>query len=351
MTGKTEWLARLTIRCTLWVWSLRGLVGGEGPVSWQRAGVALAFGCIVLLVIPLYLLTREAFGDGTAWLGCLLVTANPLLGSILANVLSESSFLLFWTWGLWSAIRFLRAGRFFWLPLTITFGVLAYLSRPEGLLLPLAMVLTLGLLPLHRATRIDWPRWAVAVVFLLAGSLVLAGPYMILKGGVGTKPAVARVLGLAPNAPPLALEREQPLAPDQTTLQTYLLATERMIRAVRGVVTTPLLAMALLGLVVMPPVPARARTLLFFGIILLASAVGLIRLHATGGYCTVRHALIPGILLSLAAAHGLAWLMARISVPGEWLGAAEGRLHPGPVVWAALLAVLIVAPSSTGRVQ
>src|SRR5262249_22561853 len=41
----------------------RGLVGGEGPVCWQRAAVALAFGCLVLLVIPLYLLAKDAFGD------------------------------------------------------------------------------------------------------------------------------------------------------------------------------------------------------------------------------------------------------------------------------------------------
>ncbi|MGZ3486135.1 MAG: glycosyltransferase family 39 protein [Isosphaeraceae bacterium] len=321
-----------------------GLVGGEGPVSWQQAAVALAFGCIVLLVIPLYLLTRDAFGDETAWLGCLLVTANPLFSSILANVLSESSFLLFWTWGLWAAIRFLREGRFFWLPLTISFGVLAYLSRPEGLLLPMAMVLTLSILPLHRATRINWPRWGAAVAFLLLGSLVLAGPYMALKGGVGTKPAIARVLGLAPGSHPQALERERPLPPAQTTLQTYCLATERMVKVVRGVVSTPLVPLALLGLVVMPPGHARARTWLFFGVVLLASAIGLVRLHATGGYCTVRHGLVPGLILILAAAHGLAWLMARISIPGEWLGAAAQRLRPGPAVWAVLLAVLIVAP-------
>ncbi len=263
-----------------------GLVGGEGPVSWQQAAVALAFGCIVLLVIPLYLLTRDAFGDETAWLGCLLVTANPLFSSILANVLSESSFLLFWTWGLWAAIRFLREGRLVWLPLTIGFGVLAYLSRPEGLLLPMAMVLTLGVLPLHRATRINWPRWVAAVAFLVFGSLVLAGPYMALKGSIGTKPAIARVLGLAPSSHPQGLERERPLPPDQTTLETYRLATARMVRVVRGVVSTPLDPLALLGLVVMAPGRARSRTWLFFGIVLLASAIGLVRLHATGGYCT-----------------------------------------------------------------
>ena len=328
-----------------------GLVGGEGPVSWQQAAVALAFGCIVLLVIPLYLLTRDAFGDETAWLGCLLVMANPLFGSILANVLSESSFLLFWTWGLWAAIRFLREGRFFWLPLTISFGVLAYLSRPEGLLLPMAMVLTLGILPLHRATRINWPRWGAAVAFLLLGSLVLAGPYMALKGGVGTKPAIARVLGLAPSSHPQALERERPLPPDTDHASNLLPGDGKdgQSHAWGGVDATRSPGSAGAGRDAARP--CAARTWLFFGVVLLASAIGLVRLHATGGYCTVRHGLVPGIILTLAAAHGLAWLMARISIPGEWLGAAEQRLRPGPAVWAVLLAVLIVAPRLHGSGQ
>jgi len=182
------------------------------------------------------------------------------------------------------------------------------------------------------------------VAFLLFNSLVLAGPYMGLKGSIGTKPAIARVLGMAPDSHPQGLERERPLPPDQTTLETYRLATERMVKVVRGVVSTPLAPLALLGLVVMPPGPARARTWLFFAVVLLAAAIGLVRLHATGGYCTLRHGLVPGLILMLAAAHGLTWLMARISIPGEWLGASEIRLRPGPAIWAVLLAVLIVAP-------
>ena len=69
--------------------------------------------------------------------------------------------------------------------------------------------------------------------------------------------------------------------------------------------------------------PGRARVWLFFAIILLASAVGLVRLHATGGYCTVRHGLVPGMILILGAARGLTWLMERISVPGKWFGLAQ----------------------------
>ena len=46
---------------------------------------------------------------------------------------------------------------------------------------------------------------------------------------------------------------------------------------------------------------------------------GLVRLHATGGYCTVRHALIPAMLLWLAAAHGLAWIIRSCVIEGHWL--------------------------------
>ena len=323
------------------------VIGGADPVSWQRAAVALACGCVVLLVIPLYLLARDAFGEESAWLGTLLFVANPLVATLVVNVLSESTFLLFWTWGLWASVRFLREGRFTWLPLAIGLGVLAYLSRPEGLLLPLAMVATLVLLPLHRSTRINWPRWWRAVAFLVVGSLALAGPFMALKGGPGTKPAIARVLGLAPAAPPDALERERPLPADQTALTTYHLAAGRLLRVIRGAVTTPLLPLAVLGLWMVPAVPCRARVLLFFGLILLAAAVGLVRLHATGGYCTVRHGLVPALILILAAGRGLHWLGERVSVTGKWFGLPGVRLRPGPVVWAAVLVLLLVPPRSS----
>jgi 4-amino-4-deoxy-L-arabinose transferase-like glycosyltransferase len=322
----------------------RGLVGGDGPVAWQRAAVGLAFGCVVLLVIPLYLVAREIFGDGSAWLGCALVMANPLFGAIVANVLSESSFLLFWTWGLWAAVRYMREGRFIWLPRALAFGVLAYLSRPEGLLLPMAIVAALALLPLSSSTRINWPRWWGAVSFLVLGLVILAGPYMVMKGSPGTKPAIARVLGLAPVSPPDALERERPLPADQTSLETYRQATERMLKVIRGVVWTPLLPLSALGFLMIRPGPARPRLWLFLGVVLVASAVGLVRLHATTGYGTVRHGLIPGTILLLAAAHGASWLIDRLHFPGKWLGIGHESLRPGPVVWAAFLVSIVIVP-------
>jgi hypothetical protein len=241
-------------------------------------------------------------------------------------------------------VRFFREGRFVWLPLALSFGVLAYLSRPEGLLLPMAIVTALVLLPLSSSTRINWPRWWGAVGFLTLGLMVLAGPYMALKGTLATKPGIARVLGLAPVSPPDALERERPLPADQDSLETYRLATERMIKVIRGVVWTPLLVLSALGMLLIVPSSARGRLWLFLGVVLLASAVGLVRLHATSGYCTVRHGLVPGTILLLAAGHGATRLIEWIHVPGRWLGLDRERLSPGPAIWALLLVLVVIVP-------
>ena len=53
---------------------------------------------------------------------------------------------------------------------------------------------------------------------------------MTLRGGVATKPAIARVLGLAPRSQASALEREKPLPPGQSDVETYRLATIRMLK-------------------------------------------------------------------------------------------------------------------------
>ena len=116
------------------------------------------------------------------------------------------------------------------------------------MLLPAAIVLTLWLLPMLPVTRINWPRWWRALAFLACGLFLLVGPYIAIKGGLGTKPGIARVLGLSPVGP-LGLEREHPLPADQSTAETYKLATIRMVKAFKAAVTPPLFAMGVFGFV------------------------------------------------------------------------------------------------------
>ncbi len=320
------------------------LFDGDSPASWQRAALLFSFASTVLLVVPIYLLGRELFGEDAAVLGTVLVLANSLVGSLVVNVQSETSFLFWWSFGLWAAVRFLRGGRFRFLAMTIALGALAYLTRPEGILLPVALALSMLILPLQRASRINWPRWWGAIMLVTGGALLFSGPFVAMKGGLGTKPGIARVLGLAPHSAPTALEREEPLAPDQTTIETYSLAGARTIEAIAGAVTLPLVPFALVGLLVAARRRERAREVLLVAIILGASIVGLVRLHATAGYLNARHAVIPGVILTMAAGAGLCWLTSLVAIPGRWMGMAHERFRLGPAVWVTLIAAIVIVP-------
>lgn len=333
--------------------AMHRLIGGTSPRAWQEAAQLASVLAGVLLVLPIYLVSREIFGDRVAWMSCLLVYLVPLNAHVMADALSESTFLLFWTWGLWASLRFLKEGTFGWLPLMIACGVCAYLSRPEGLLLPAALVACLALMPLLRSTRLYWPRWIAAVSFLVLGPALLAGPYIAMKGGLGTKPAVARILGTAPKSAADAVERSRPLDPNQSTLKTYTVATKAVFESIRDAVSIPLLPFALVGLWACRPFRPRARIWLFLSIIVVASILALIRLHATGGYCTARHAMILGLLLIPAAGCGIDRILTRMAIPARWLGKQGSPFRAGPAVWGLVLGgyVLFVSPTLFARVN
>jgi hypothetical protein len=317
-------------------------VGGDSPTAWQAAAQATSVLAGILLVVPLYLVAVELFGGSGAWLGVLLVYLSPVPLRVMADALSESTFLLFWMWGLWAALRFLERGTFGWLPLMIGCSGLAYLTRPEGLLLPATLAATLLLMPVLRSTRMNWPRWIAAIGFLVVGPALLIGPYLAMKGGIGTKPAVGRILGTAPRSGALAVERARPLEAEQGLAETYAESAKEAIGAIVDGPTILLLPLALVGLATARTRGPRARTRLFLGILGVAGLLGLTRLHATGGYCTPRHALVLSSLLILAAGAGMERLLASVRIPERWLGLGTGHVRPGPALWLLTLASVLV---------
>lgn len=320
------------------------LWGGNGPIAWQAAAQAASMIVGVLLVVPLYLFALDLYGTPTAWLACVLTFLVPLTGHVLADVLAEGTFLLFWMTGCWTALRFLRDGRTVWLVATIVFAGLAYMTRPEGLLLPLALAGTLGLMVCRPALRFPWPVWGRAVLLLSAGPLLLAGPYVALKGGIGTKPAVARLLGLSARSPAMAVERERPLDPDQSTLTTYVVAGRAVARAVLGAVSSPLLVLAIVSLFAAAGNTDRGRKDLFLALILVGWLLALVRLHATGGYCTPRHALIFALPAIAAAAKGLDFLVDRLTVRFFAGATARGRAQlSGAMIGICLVAGMVLS--------
>ncbi len=314
------------------------VLGGAGPWAWQHAAQLASILAAVLLVVPLYLIALEFHGERTAWLGVAFAFVVPVTSHVFADALSESTFLLGWCWGFWGALRFLRHGAFGWLAPTVLGALVAYLTRPEGLLLPAALMGTLAFMPLLPSTRLNWPRWSAAVGLLIVFPALIVAPYAWKKGGLGSKPAIARVLGTMPKAPADAIERGRVLDPEQSTLKTYATATKETLSAVREAVTTPLLVLAILGigLGLRAPLPGP-RAKLFVALAVAGTLFALVRLHATSGYCTPRHTLTISLLLFPAAASGFVTLMDRVRIPGRWVGAGDERLVFGPAAWLIVL--------------
>ena len=195
----------------------------------------------------------------------------------------------------------------------------AYLTRPEGLILPVALLGSLLLLSMSSAARCRAAKRWCAIGVLVAGPILAAGPFMIMKGGISTKPSILRVLGLGRAAPAMAIERERPLDPDQTTIMTISIAARAVVRAIDGATGVPLLLLAPLGVAATWSSPMRRKHWLLLGTIIGLSSLAMIRLHAMSGYCTPRHAMVVAWILIPASAAGLNRLVGL-------LAAAAGKL-------------------------
>ncbi len=307
----------------------------ETPEAWHRAAQSASVLAGIALIIPLFGMARTILGRGPSMLGCLLVIGSPFASVVMADSLSEPTFLLGWLCGLYAASRYLERGDLVWLTWAILASTFGFLVRPEAALLPMSLGLFLVVSVGRRRLRFESRRWWSGLAVLVLGPVLLLGPFVLLKGGLTSKPAVARLLGLAEASPGEAVEREQPLDPEATPLQIHRDAALDVIDALSDGVSLPLLLLAGLGILwtiedrrrragmgvgvapdkhddgaaVTDVVAARRR--LWLAITLVLSMLALVRLHATGGYCSPRHTLIPGILVILGAAWTIGRLAAR----------------------------------------
>ena len=222
--------------------------GGEDHRDWQKAAQIAALVSGVLLVIPLYLIALELCGPTRAWICCLLIYLVPFNAHVLADALSESTFLLFWSIAVWSSLKLLRTARLIWLVPIVAASTLAYLTRPEGLVILVSLLATLCVLPFCRSLEFPAARARAALGLLVAGGMIAAGPFMVVKGGISSKPSIGRLLGSSAKADAMAVERERPLEAGQTMSKTILLAAKAVGRSVLRATTLPILLLVPLGL-------------------------------------------------------------------------------------------------------
>ena len=334
----------------------RLLFPNDLPYAMQLGAQLASAAAGVLLVAPLYWLGRQLFGARVAFGAVLIFQCLPCSGRILADGLSEGVFLLFAVTSLASAMHALRTGAVRVFVLAGAAGGLAYLTRPEGLLVPAAAGLTLLGMQAVAAWRRPWRRVLACGAALTITVLVVGGPYMVLIHGLTVKNTGNALLhdptaeaepppdGVA-DGPPFAVWSQGDAGASGRYVWGLTTLAEVLSKAFFFVLWVPALA----GLVCFH---RRFRTVPGAWTMLLACATLAALLYGVAvrmGYLSDRHTILilacgmPWAAAALdGAGRGLARLLAsfRPAVAGKrW---ADGR------AWAAVL-LLVVAAAPLAR--
>jgi hypothetical protein len=141
----------------------------------------------VLLVFPTYRLGRGLFGTPFAgFAAAALFQAAPTVAQITSDGLSESLFLLLTASALACGVRAMRRASTLWCLLCGLASGLAYLVRPEGAI----VVLAVGAAVAGQGILGRWPRTAAMgrMTALAVGLMLVAVPYAMLIGKLTNKP-------------------------------------------------------------------------------------------------------------------------------------------------------------------
>lgn len=276
--------------------SLGSVLGGV-EAGGAAAGVILSS----LALLPLYSLTRRFWSERIAgWTG-LLYALHPTLTEEGSEVLNTGTFLFFFLAALAAGLAALETRRFALFALSGAACGLLYLTRPEGLLVPLFLVaMAAGYL------RRD-PKRAAAGGALAAGvGLLVAAPYLVwLRGQTGrwtltARESVSRLVGDAPAAP--ASDRSPPAKITRTLLKAQF---------------PPLVPFLLAGLALNRRLGGSRRSLAWAAALAAGTLLPSVLLLLKTGYISPSHRyLLPGVALLLPwTAAG--WVALK-DVAGRW---------------------------------
>jgi hypothetical protein len=182
---------------------------GTSPAAqvWSAQLASNFFG--ILLVVPMFYLGKELFDRRVGFWAALLFQALPVTAHLLADGLSDSLCLLLGVTAMLLGARALRSGSCWGFTLSGLCVGLAYLARPEGTVVGVAISVVLLGLQAAPAWRRPWGRVLSQVVCLVVGMTVMAAPYMLVIGKFSPKPVANQVLQaqISPTSDPTSLAR------------------------------------------------------------------------------------------------------------------------------------------------
>ena len=107
-------------------------IASLGP-SLQTAGLLLSFSSSILILFPLWAITRALAGEAPALWAAFLWAIHPYAIRLGSRALSDAPTALFVALSLWAGLNGLRSDRFRWPIVSGALAGLAYLCRPEGI--------------------------------------------------------------------------------------------------------------------------------------------------------------------------------------------------------------------------
>lgn len=150
--------------------------------NWEVSGIIinLLFGS--LLIIPVYFLSKNLFGQPIAIISSILVALQPILISMSGRVLTESLFIFLWLSIIYLVYRFRYESRRFspFLLIGLVIG-LAYLTKIVGLVaLPIALAFVFFGQKMRK-------RKLITIFLVIGGAVLIMMPYiLILHAKTGT---------------------------------------------------------------------------------------------------------------------------------------------------------------------
>ena len=340
---------------------MRAIMGGTTcdsmVLSTQVASVLAA----LLLTFPMYYLGRRLFDRQTAFVATLLFQCLPVWTAITSDGLSDGLFTLMAVSTLWCGVRSYcepTAGRFV---LTGIATGLAYLVRPEGMLLLAACgSVAVGCIVFRRW---NWRPGLLRISGLVAGALLIGLPYIVLIGKLTNKPSgdilTNRMMGKDSTPSWGVSDRTAP--PGVTILladwfsEMYNQGETREVWALKGVSKQILKTLhyvapftALLGLFVLRRRIREETALLYLVVQLGIYLAALVMLAIMVGYISERHTLVVALI-------GCYLTAAALPVCGKWLTsiAIVGR-RVSPQTAAAALGfclILLAIPGDFKRLH
>lgn len=187
--------------------ALQWLTAPADPYDWLIANQCWSAVCYLGFLAVAFLVGSLLWKPQLAFFGCLAIGLLPRQIAYSCDVLSDSLFALLWMSSfslLVLSVRELRCEGMnrkrllrgcVGLAASGTLSGLAYLTRAEGLLVPVIVLGTLVLVPVMSGQLDRWKSYAGVAASFLVPFGVLAGGYMMLTGQVSPRNSAQAILG------------------------------------------------------------------------------------------------------------------------------------------------------------